>query len=270
MKTAMIAPIVALTMAAPMVCAAEGTNETAASSGSAVSVEASVDVLSDYIWRGKICNGNPVWQPGVTLAFDAGEIGKISANVWASMDATHKRGTMNASRRACGIQELDYTLAYANSIGPVGVEIGHIWYNFPYGNGRPTEELYGTISFDNPIVTPSVSVYWDYLDTAGNDVSAVYATFGLSHEFALAEKLTVTPSAVLGIADHAYTGSAGGTEATDFTLGLAAAYAVTENLSLGAQVNYTATPSHTLRKEGYMGEGEHQIVWGGVNATLKF
>ena len=235
------------------------TNELEEADSGGLSVEVSVDVLSDYIWRGKICNGNPVWQPSVTLGYDAGDFGKISANVWASMDLTHRRGTANASRRGCGIQELDYTLAYANSIGPVDVEVGHIWYNFPYRNGRPTEEVYGTLAYSNPIVTPSLSAYWDYLDTAGNDVSAVYATFALSRDFEPVEKLMVTPSAAIGFADHAYTDSAGGSEATDFTAGLAAKYAVTEYLSVGAQVNYTWTPSHTLRKEGYMGEGEHQI-----------
>lgn len=265
----MKATIALLAVAASFAAAAE-TNEVESAESSAFFVEASVDVLSDYIWRGKICNGNPVWQPSVTLGYDAGDFGKISANVWASMDLTHRRGTMNASRHACGIQELDYTLAYANSFGPVDIEIGHIWYSFPYGNGRSTEELYGTVAYNNPIVTPSFTAYWDYLDTAKNDVSAVYATFALSHEFEPMEKLTVTPSAALNFANHAYTGSAGGTEATDFTLGVAASYAVTEWLSLGAQINYTWTPSHTLRHEGYMGEGEHQIAWGGVNATLKF
>ena len=240
----MKATIAILAVAASFAAAAEETNEVERAESSTFSIEASVDILSDYIWRGKICNGNPVWQPSVTLGYDAGDFGKVSANVWASMDLTHRRGTMNTSRHACGIQELDYTLAYANSFGPVDIEIGHIWYSFPYGNGRSTEELYGTVAYNNPIVTPSFTAYWDYLDTAGNDVSAVYAT--------------------------AYTGSSGGTEATDLTIGVAAAYAVTEWLSLGAQVNYTWTPSHTLRHEGYMGEGEHQIVWGGVNATLKF
>ncbi len=266
----MKATIAILAVAASFAAAAEETNEVERAESSAFSIEASVDILSDYVWRGTICNGNPVWQPSATLTYEYGDFGKVSANVWASMDLTHRRGTMNASRHACGIQELDYTLAYANSFGPVDIEIGHIWYSFPYGNGRSTEELYGTVAYNNPIVTPSFTAYWDYLDTAGNDVSAVYATFALSHEFEAADKLTVTPSAALNFANHAYTGSSGGTEATDLTIGVAAAYAVTEWLSLGAQVNYTWTPSHTLRHEGYMGEGEHQIVWGGVNVTLKF
>ena len=266
----MKATIAILVVAASLAAAAEEASEPSTASPGKFSGEASVDVLSDYVWRGKICNGNPVWQPSATLAYEYGDFGKVSANVWASMDLTHRRGTMNASRHACGIQELDYTLAYANSFGPVDVEIGHIWYSFPYGNGRSTEELYGTVAYNNPIVTPSLSAYWDYLDTAGNDVSAVYSTVALSRDFEPMEKLTVTPSAALSFADHAYTGSSGGTEATDLTVGVAASYAVTEWLSLGAQINYTWTPSHTLRKEGYMGEGDNQIVWGGVSAKLSF
>ena len=47
-----------------------------------LSVEVSMDVLSDYMWRGTICNGNPVWQPSVTVGYDAGDFGTVSANVW--------------------------------------------------------------------------------------------------------------------------------------------------------------------------------------------
>ena len=81
----MKATIALLAVAASFAAAAE-TNEVESAESSAFFVEASVDVLSDYIWRGKICNGNPVWQPSVTLGYDAGDFGKISANVWASMD----------------------------------------------------------------------------------------------------------------------------------------------------------------------------------------
>ena len=150
----------------------------------------------------------------------------------------------------------------------MGFEVGHIWYTFPNNNGSSDQDLYATVSYDNPIVTPSASVYWNYLDSAGNDVSTLYYTFGLGHDFAITDELTLTPSASLGFGGNAWTGC--GTEATDLTIGLAASYAVTEWLSLGAQLNYTWTPSRTLRNEGYMGEGEHQIVWGGVNATLSF
>ena len=237
---------------------------------SPVSAELSIDVLSDYMWRGTTCNANPVWQPSATLGYDLGDMGALAVNVWSSFDLTHKRGTATNSRRSCGAQEIDYTLAYANSLGPVGIEAGHIWYTFPNNNGSSDQDLYATVSYENDIVTPSASAYWNYSDSAGTDVSAVYFSFGLSHDFKPIEALTLTPKAEIGFGDHAYTGSAGGTELTDQTLGFSASYAVTDWFSIGAQINYTWTPSHTLRHEGYMGDDKHQILWGGVNATFSF
>jgi len=262
--------LLVLAVAATLAAAAEETNELNKSDSSAFSFEASVDVLSDYIWRGMICNDHPVWQPSVTLGYNAGDLGKVSANVWASMDATHRRGTSTNSRRSCGAQEFDYTLSYANSIGPVEFEAGHIWYVFPNNNGHSDQDLYGTVSYNNDYVTPSASAYWNYSDSAGTDPSAVYFLFALSRDFTPMDDLTITPNASLGFGDHAYTGSEGGTELTDQTLGVAASYAITKWFSVGAQINYTWTPSHTLRHEGYMGEDKHQILWGGVNVTLKF
>ena len=238
-----------LLAAAACAAGAAETNELETTDSGGFSVEASVDVLSDYIWRGMICNGNPVWQPSVTLGYDAGDFGSASFNVWSTFDATHKRGTATNSRRSCGAQEFDYTLSYANSIGPVGLEVGHIWYTFPNNNGH---------------------AYWNYSDSADTDPSAVYFAFALARDFKPMDALTVTPKASLGFGDHAYTDSEGGTELTDQTLGVAASYAITKWFSVGAQINYTWTPSHTLRHEGYMGKGKHQIVWGGINATISF
>jgi len=264
--------LLTLAVAASLACSlrAAETNELESAAKDGFTVEASVDVLSDYIWRGTICNDRPVWQPSVTLAYDAGDLGSVSANIWSSLDLTHRRGTANNSRRSCGLQEIDYTLSYANSIGPVGVEVGHIWYTFPNNNGSSDQELYLGVSYDNPILTPSATAYWNYSDSAGSDVSAVYFSLAVEHEFELAEGLTLTPCAQLGFGDHAYTDSSGGTELTDQTIGATLAYAVTEWMSVGAQLNYTWTPSHTLRREGYMSDGKDQIVWGGFNVTMSF
>ena len=87
------------------------------------SVEVSLDVLSDYVWRGTICNGNPVWQPSVTAGLDLGDFGSIAGNVWQSYDLTHKRGTATNSRRSGGLQEIDYTLSYSVELAGVGFEV---------------------------------------------------------------------------------------------------------------------------------------------------
>ena len=233
-----------------------------------VSVELSMDILSDYMWRGMICNDNPVWQPSVTIAYDAGDYGALSANIWSSFDLTHKRGTYNNSRREAGLQEIDYTLSYSIELAGVGFEVGHVWYTYQNNNGATDQDLYATVSYENKYVVPSASVYWNYSDSCGNDVSALYDLFGLSRDFEVAPKLTLTPSASLGFGGNAWTDC--GCELTDQTLGISASYALCENVSLGEQVNYTWIPSHTLRRNDYMGEGKDQICWGGVNVTFSF
>ena len=115
--------------------AALGLTTAALAGESPFSVKLSMDVLSDYVWRGTICNGNPVWQPSVTASYDAGDFGTISGNAWSSFDLTHKRGTATNSRRSAGAQEIDYTLSYAVELAGVGLEVGHIWYTFPNNNG---------------------------------------------------------------------------------------------------------------------------------------
>lgn len=236
--------------------------------------EVSVDVLSDYVWRGTICNDNPVWQPSITLGYDFDEFGVLSANIWQTYDFTHKRGTSTNSRQAGGLQEIDYTLSYGLSVQDFDFELGHIFYTYPKNNGPSDQELYASVAYNNDFVTPSAAVYWNYNSAHGEDPSCVYFTFGLEHEFELTEDLTLTPSASLGFGDNAWscytTGERAGTELTDSTIGLSAAYAITEYLSVGAQINYTWIPSATLRSLDYMGRGKDQLLWGGVNATLSF
>ena len=50
---------------------------------SPVSAELSIDVLSDYMWRGTTCNANLVWQPSATLGYDLGDMGALAVNVWS-------------------------------------------------------------------------------------------------------------------------------------------------------------------------------------------
>lgn len=276
--TRMIRGLIALSLISsltPVVRAEEQpAQELTSEKASGLSVEVSTDILSDYVWRGTICNGNPVWQPSVTLGYDTGDYGALSANVWQSYDLTHKRGTATNSRQACGLQEIDYTLTYAISLADFNFELGHIFYTFPKNNGASDHDLYATVSYDNPIVTPSAAAYWNYNSAHDADPSVVYFSFGISHDFEPIEKMTISPSASLGFGDNAWgkyiTDESVGTELSDQTIGVSASYSLTENLSLGAQINYTWIPSHTLRHLNYMGCDKDQLLWGGVNLTLKF
>ena len=61
-----------------------------------------------------------------------------------------------------------------NSFGPVELEAGRLWYTYPDNNGASDQELYVTVSYDNLIVTPVASAFWNYSDSAGTDVSEPY------------------------------------------------------------------------------------------------
>lgn len=238
-----------------------------------VTASASVDILSHYVWRGTICNNNPVWQPSATLGYDAGDYGSLSANVWSSFDLTSRQGTSTYSRRDCGLQEIDYTLSYAVTLANLDWEVGHIWYSFPNNNGSSADEFYLTVSYANDYITPSFSVYWDYLGTMGSmtDSSGFYFTGALSHDFEVYEGVTLTPRVSLGFMTPAATGDAtGNTELSDSTVGLTLSYAVTEWLSIGGQMNFTWIPSEGMRDSGWMYENRDTVFWGGFNATVSF
>ncbi len=241
-----------------------------------ISIELSMDVLSDYVFRGYIFNDNPVWQPSVTLTYETEDFGGVYANAWSSFDLTRKRGYASAGRRACGLQELDYQLAYFVNLFGLDFEAGHYWYTYPNGNGSSEREIYASVSYENPFLTPTFAAYWMYSGSAGTDRSAAYYNVSIAREFEIGDSLTLTPHADLGFGGNAWcqyvTGAdrGFGTELTDQTIGLSADYAITEHLSVGAQINYTWIPSKTLRHNDYMGRGKDQLCWGGVNVTLSF
>lgn len=247
------------------------TNELAEAESSRISAEVSVDFLSCYMWRGQILADAPVWQPAATLGFDLGDYGALSAGFWSSFKLTSRRD--GSPVRNLGNQEIDYSVAYSKSFGDMNVEVGHLWYTFPNSdNEGNTEELYLSFSYANDFVTPTVAAYWDYRDN--DDDGLFYFTLALAHEFELLEGLVLTPSVSLGLGTdaylRAYVEDVDKTAFLDQTTGLALTYAVTDWLSLGAQVNYTWIVDPDARHADYMGRGEIQRVWGGFNVTFSF
>lgn len=236
-----------------------------------LSAEVSVDFLSAYVWRGQILADAAVWQPAATLGLDLGDFGALSANVWSSFRLTNRRE--GSPVQGMGNQEVDYTVSYAKSLGDFDLEIGHVWYTYPNArNDGNNEEVYLSAAYNNPIVTPTAAVYWDYRDN--DDDGLFYGTLGLAHEFALCEGLTLTPSVSLGLGTDAYmrfvVEDVDKTAFLDQTTGVALAYAVTDWMSVGAQVNYTWIVDRDARLANYTCRDKDQCVWGGVNVTFAF
>ncbi|MBT4137098.1 MAG: hypothetical protein HOE48_04235 [Candidatus Latescibacteria bacterium] len=121
-------------------------------------VDAGLDVLSGYVWRGGVIGADDkvVLQPSVGLTF--GESG-LSAGVWGSAFA-QSRGALDPA------DEVDFWVDYSGSLGedsPLGFSIGFTEYLFPNaGSGaKHSEEAYVGLSLDNSLA-PSLTFYYDF------------------------------------------------------------------------------------------------------------
>lgn len=123
---------------------------------------ASIDLVSEYYWRGLVVPG-PSLQPSVSLDLTD----NLSVSAWGAFNLDD-RNQYDSS------DEVDFTLAYFVSNENYDVELGIMQYVLPNSQTvSVSTESFVTLSLNNLPVTPSVSNYlaldggngW-YIDTA--------------------------------------------------------------------------------------------------------
>lgn len=234
----------------------------------AFTLDVTLDLYSSYIFRGIVYDNTPVYQPGVSLGYDAGELGSFSVGVWAN-------GGMGSDRvkHDEGLSEVDYSASWSRDFGAVGVEVGYIYYTFPgYHDALDVHELYGKVSYNNEIVTPYVMGAVEL-----NRDSGTYAQFGLTREFTLVpDKLTLALDGYISWGSAAYNRFFWGDDADEqgldeYTLTASLSYALCDNVSLGATVGVSGLIDGTVRNSGTgMGAGVDDDIyfWGGLNLGI--
>jgi uncharacterized protein (TIGR02001 family) len=225
-----------------------------------VSVSADVALYSAYVWRGVIINDNMVAQPSVTAAK-----GPFSLNVW---------GNWNAITRYDGDDdtEVDYTAAYTLPLNTdvVTMDVGMIYYTYP-GSGagaKSTEEVFLKSTFNNILLTPVATVYYDI-----DQVNGWYGNLALSHGVEICDALSAEIGGSIGYGTRSYNQVVWGEDTgsgavNDYNVYVSTDYALTEDLSLGALLQYT-------RLDGGVGNDvagvqNNDILWGGVTLSYKF
>ena len=141
-----------------------------------VSVEASVILHTEYVWRGKVLSDKPTAQPSITLGF--GNSG-LAFNVFGSA-AVQDRDTVGVE----ATDEVNLTLSYDRNIGgpgrALGISIGYTQYVYPRLSGaNHSEEVFVGIGLGSPL-QPAVTVFYDF-----GLRNSIYATFGFNPEFTL-------------------------------------------------------------------------------------
>ena len=261
-----------LTMMAMMVmasvCAVSAQDGVKEVESSPLSFAATADLYSAYVWRGLVVNKHAVLQPGATATFDLGDAGAISANVWSDFNlAQNSRHAANRHRAFGGLDELDFTASYAIDLGDFSLGAGHIWYTFPRANGsdygHSTEEVFLTLAYNNDIVTPFVSVNYDY-----NLVNGFYANIGLAKQLEIADRLTAGCEVSLGAGDEDYNDAyfGAGDGLLDFNASVYLAYAVNETITVGAKVAWMSLIDNDTRDN----VSQSDILWGGLSLSAGF
>jgi len=174
--------------------------------------------FSEYAWEGR---EKPNHQLTTSLGIDVGDLvgaepgtcGTFQFDTFFEWFAAQKQ--LDPVSGGQNWQEVDYTLSWAYDIEPMSstLTLGWTFYAFPNAKQNNTHEWFVSIDHNDAwmwkwlypdnedgVLNPSLALYHDVGVGAGD---AAWVEFGLSHEFEVAEDLTITPSWTLGI-DHTY------------------------------------------------------------------
>ena len=262
------------------------TTEAEKDESSLFEVALQLDVNSAYVSHNRIFSDTPVAQYDLWLQLNLPEnFGWLAVDVWANQELNKRhssRSRGNGGKQFGGIGEFDYEIIYGNSIGPVNLTASHLWYTYPRcGWGSQKFWTVGA-EYDNEFVVPSVKFFWEYCHDNKPD-EAFMIDFALSRSFELTEQLSLklTSKTTLYTSEYAKYISDGALTDTVFggwDNGISLSYALTDNLSLGAHLNYLYKLDHRVRHcpgwDSYSVDSRHGthdgILYGGVSASLAF
>lgn len=226
--------------------------------------EITVDYGSSYIWRGQVLNSAAVVQPGMTVSTPIG----LYLNAWGNMDATKK------NELGGKFTEVDLTAGYSLPLeGMVSIDVGAISYLFPYNNEQgedgadETAEVFASIGLDVPLA-PTLAVYYDV-----DEVKGAYINAGIGYSYAATEAVSVDAGLSIGWGSSKYNEAyfaEDGAKFNDALLSIGAAYALTEELSVGATLAYSYLLDSAIRDNAEDLYGHKGNSYAGLNLTYGF
>lgn len=218
---------------------------------------ASVDVMSNYVWRGITLSHSYSVQPSVGITY-----GGFSTSLWSSWDSDYGNSDQGE------LAETDLVLEYARSFDKLSLAAGYIYYGLD--TIEDTQEVYLTVGYD-VILNPSLTVYYDYDIGQG-----AFAELSVGHTFEFG-KITLDLGAlasynfeneVMGFDENgeAFSGLYNGSLSASVTV------PVTEAISVSPKIAYTFPLSDDAETaiESLSVNGESSALYGGVGVALSF
>jgi uncharacterized protein (TIGR02001 family) len=165
-----------------------------------------VDLFSSYVWRGVTMTSKPVLQPGVWLAFPAGNA-SITVGGWSNIDLGSYEDP-NADLAQGGgtsfnLSEFDPYAEVSFPLGTATLTGGVTGYIYPNDEAAPngvglmtsddnTVELYGKLGLDSPF-SPELSIYYDV-----DKVEGAYVEAAAGYSLPASEKVSIELGALAG------------------------------------------------------------------------
>lgn len=228
-----------------------------------VSIGATADIFSKYVWRGQNLVDDWVLQPGASIGYK-----NLTASVWGNLDLTDENGYKGE------LSEIDFALGYSGQVPGVDIlcySLGVINYDFPVSGGcNDTWEVYWGFGLD-VLASPSVTVYHDVDEAKGT-----YISFGVGHSFENVVELGsdtglgVDLSAGIGWGSNSYNKFYWGPDKSamnDLMLSAAFPFEVA-GLVITPSVNYVTLMSDDIRSPNAYGKND--IWFAGVGFSKEF
>jgi len=222
---------------------------------------ASVDVMSNYVWRGQKLSNSWVVQPSVAITY-----GVFGANLWANYDSDAKVDEGDGHGE---VSETDLTLSYTRSLDKWTFGTGYIYYGL---NGAPdTQELYLSAAYDT-LLKPSLTVYYDFDEGNG---AFVMASIGHSLEVAKGANLNLGAYVSYNINNKIMGPDEDGEDFSNFynaELSASLNIPVWKAITVTPKIAYSFPLSDDSEEalKAYSDDGDKDIFYGGINVTLSF
>jgi hypothetical protein len=222
---------------------------------------ASVDLLSNYVWRGQKVSNTWVIQPSVGITY-----GSFGANIWANYDSDSK---IDEGDDHGEFTETDVTLNYTYSINKLTLTGGYIYYAL---NGtNDTQEIYLSAGYDI-LLNPTLTIYYDYDEGQG---AFIIASIGHSFDLAKDIPLKLGASASYNIEDKVMGTDSKGNEFSNFYNGeltASVSFPLIKGLSVTPKAAYSFPLSNDSKEaiRHISDDGDKDIFYGGINLTLSF
>jgi len=224
---------------------------------------ASVDVMSNYVWRGQKLSNSWVIQPSVGISY-----GVFGANIWSNYDSDRAESTSEDTGHG-EFTETDIALKYTRSVKKFTFVAGYVYYALD--GASDTQEIYLSASYDT-LLNPSLAIYYDYDEGQGAFIIA-----SIGHPFDLGKDipLEVGASASYNINNKVMGFDKDGDDFCNFynaELSASVSIPITKALSVTPKAAYSFPLSNDAKEaiSSTSDDGDEDIFYWGINLTLSF